>query len=115
MSGAELACSIGLSLFLTVALELTAALAAGFRSGRDLLLIVMVNVVTNPVVVLSYHTVSMHTCFNISATIICLEAWAILTEAWYYSKYGGFAQPLLFSVFVNLFSYGMGTVLNSVV
>ena len=95
-----------LSLGLTLILELALALVWGLR-GRDLALCALVNVLTNPVVVL------LHTLFPAGEVVLCLEAGAVLVEGAYYARYGArVPRPWLFSLCANLWSYSMGLLIG---
>ena len=97
------------SLILTILLESGFFLLVGKRNGKDLLLLVLVNVITNPVVVLLYLLALLYTDWDNVLIIAPLELFAVLTEGFYYSKYGqDFGRPYLFSTLANLFSFGTG-------
>ena len=97
------------SLLLTLVLETGFFLLMGKRDKRDMLLVVLVNILTNPVVVLSYWLVAIYTDWNLIIVVIPLELLAVLAEGYYYKRYGqGFKHPYLFSVGANAFSFGMG-------
>ena len=108
--------ALALSLALTIALEVVFALAAGKRGQRDLLLVVLVNALTNPVVVLSYWLSVFYTGWSPPVVKGVLEVWAVGTEALCYKKYGrDFRHPLLFSILANAFSFGMGLLLQKLI
>jgi len=101
------------SLALTLALEAGFFLLAGMRDKKDMLLLVLVNIVTNPVVVLLYWLASVYTDWNLVFVIIPLEIFAILIEGYCYNKYGrGFKRPYVFSVCANMFSYWTGVLIQ---
>jgi len=102
-----------ISLILTLILEAGFYLLVGKRNKKDLLLLVMVNIITNPVVVLSYWLAVLYMNWNPVLTVISLELGAILVEGFYYKKYGqDFKRPYLFSAAANTFSYGTGVLLQ---
>jgi len=108
MSG-ELLTALAVSLIFTVILEAGFFLLTGKRSKKDLLLTVMANIITNPAVVLLYWLAVLNTGFNRAIIKIPLELFAILTEGYYYKKYGqDFKRPYLFSVAANVFSFSIG-------
>ena len=79
---------------------------------KDFLLVIFVNILTNPVVVLLYWLTILYTELNINIALIPLELFAILTEGYYYKKYSSsFDRPYLFSFIVNMFSYWIGVLL----
>lgn len=104
---------LGISLGITVTLELLFAFTAGKREKKDLLLVCLVNVLTNPAVVLAYYMATSYLAWNTLLYKIPLETMAVLVEAYYYKSYGkSFRRPLLFSFFANLFSFGIGEIYN---
>jgi len=112
MSGTLLG-SLGLSLLLTLVLETGFFLLTGKRGRRDLLLVVLVNVLTNPVVVLAYWLIVFYTSLNHVIMKAVLELAAVLAEGYYYKKYGqAFQRPFLFSFAANAFSFGIGLLLQ---
>ena len=110
--------SLAVSLFLTIALEmgffiLKSKLFTGKHDKKDFLLVVLVNVLTNPIVVLLYWLTAIYTEWNTSIVLIPLELFAVWTEGFYYKKYGsGFRRPYLFSAAVNIFSFGTGLLIQ---
>lgn len=103
--------SLAVSLLLTLIFEIGFYFAVKNRTcnKKDLLLLVLVNVITNPVVVSVYWFVRLYTDWNVYLAIVPLEVGAVLVEGWYYKKYGqGFKRPYIFSLFANGFSYGLG-------
>ncbi|MCL1896486.1 MAG: hypothetical protein FWG03_08070 [Clostridiales bacterium] len=84
--------------------------------AKDLLLVVLVNVITNPVVVLLYWLAAAYTEWNAIIILIPLELFAVLFEGCYYKKYGkGFKRPYLFSAAANMFSFWMGMLIQSII
>ena len=105
--------SLGLSLALTLVLEAGFFLLVGKRDKKDLLLLLLVNILTNPVVVLSFWLTTRYTGWNPVLVIIPLELFAVLTEGYYYKKYGqSFKHPFLFSLAANAFSFGVGQLIQ---
>jgi len=107
-----MAYSLVVSLILTIILETGFFLIVGKRNKKDLLLVVFVNILTNPIVVSLYWLAFFYTGWNRAAVTAALELFAVLTEGYYYKKYGkGFKYPYLFSIAANAFSYGTGVLL----
>lgn len=100
--------TLAVSLLLTLALEGVLALLWGVKSRRDWLLLLAVNVVTNPIVV------SLHALLGGGWPVTAaLEASAVLAEWLAYRKWGRDTRPaFLFSLCANCFSYFSGIVLN---
>ena len=109
----ELLAAHAVSLALTLVLEIGFFFIIGKRNKKDLLLVVLVNILTNPVVVLLYWLVVLYTDWNTTIIKIPLEAFAILTEWYYYKNYGqGFKRPFMFSFAANMFSFLIGVLVQ---
>ncbi|WMJ22848.1 hypothetical protein RBG61_12760 [Paludicola sp. MB14-C6] len=109
----DLCITLLISLGLTLFFELLFALITHKRNAKDYLLICLVNVITNPVVVLAYMLLTSYTNWYPVFIIIPLETLAVLVEAFYYKTYGlEFKHPFYFSLGANVFSYSIGFVLN---
>ena len=107
--------SLAVSLILTILFETGFFLLIGKRNKKDLLLVILVNIITNPVVVLSYLLALLYTDWDHVLIIAPLELFAVLTEGFYYSKYGqDFRRPYIFSALANLFSFGAGVLLQRI-
>ncbi len=99
--------ALAASLLLTLLFEGAFALAAGVRTGRGLLLVLLVNTLTNPPVVL------LSTLFPSPLLKFALEAAVVLTEWLIYRRCADFLRrPFLFSLSINAFSYLAGAALN---
>ena len=106
--------SLGVSLGLTLVFEGAFALLWGLR-GRDLLLCLVVNLLTNPPVVF------LTLCWRHFASspawlpVPFLEAAAVLAEGHFYRRDGEkVRRPYLFSLCANAFSFGLGLLVNAV-
>lgn len=109
----ELIFALTVSFILTIALETGFFLLIGKRNKKDLLLVVFVNIITNPAVVMLYWLAILYTDWNHTVIKIPLEIFAVLTEGYYYKKYGqDFKHPYLFSIAANAFSFGFGVLLQ---
>jgi len=108
--------SLLLSLGLTLVFEAAFFFCIGNRDKRDLLLLVLVNVITNPVVVLLFWLNSYYTRWNVVLVTAVLEVLAVMAEGLYYKRYGqSFRRPFLFSLAANAVSYGLGLLLQALV
>ncbi|MCI7189734.1 MAG: hypothetical protein MR998_03700 [Lachnospiraceae bacterium] len=102
----ELFLKLVISLLLTLVTEFPVAFLFQAK-GKDLLLVFLVNILTNPAVVL----VSTLTGDRVSLQMI-LEGMAILAEGFYYNKYSTYMRKgFLCSFCCNLVSYGAGLLL----
>lgn len=104
--------SLALSLGLTLLIELPLALLLGLRKGLDLICVALVNVVTNPSVVLILNLVSLRGTPP-WYLIAGLELAAVAVEALFYRKCLSRCplHPLLFSLILNGISYLGGCLL----
>ena len=105
--------SLAVSLGLTLAVELTFALLCGKR-GRALLLTALVNVLTNPLVVLAALLWRYHSLPGYGWLVAAAEAFAVFTEGGIYQKKcrEDFSRPYLFSLAANALSYSVGLILQ---
>ena len=109
----ELLSALAFSLILTLILEAGFFFLAGKRNKKDLLLVILVNIITNPLVVLLYWLAVSYTAWPAVVVIAPLELFAVLAEGYYYQKYGqDFKRPYLFSAAANMFSFGIGAIIQ---
>lgn len=103
--------SLVLSLIMTWLLELAFAFLLGIRRSKDLFLILLVNLITNPAVV--YLALTFRYSLPSRFLIPLLESLAVAVEALYYRSYAlTIRHPWLFSLAANGFSYGIGWLLQ---
>ncbi len=103
------------SLLLTIILELAFALIWGVRQKRDLIVNVLCNTLTNPVVSCIYYycyfVLGLSGAGRVVALIL-LEISAVLTEWLIYKKKTDINRPMLFSLGANGFSYFTGLLIS---
>ena len=100
--------SLLLSLGLTLVLEGLYGLIWRLKERRDWLLLVAVNVVTNPIVVALYHLSNGHWL-----VVAALEVAAVLAEWLAYRRWGRETRPaFLFALCANCFSFFSGLLLS---
>lgn len=93
-------------------MELLLALLWGIR-GRSLYPVALVNLLTNPPVVMLHLLFSMHGYGYFLHTLLP-ELAAIGVEAWILSRWDTeIRRPVLFALCANIFSYSMGVLLQS--
>ena len=101
------------SALLTLVLETVFFFLTGKRDKKDLLLIILVNLLTNPIVVLTYWMLTNYMNSNEILVKTILEISAVLIEGYYYKKYGrNFHHPYVWSASANAFSFGMGILIQ---
>ena len=96
--------TFAISLGLTLLLEVPFAWLWGLRCRHNLTVAVLVNILTNPAVVLLK---------ALGVPILLLEAAAIAVEGWCYQTCGeAVNRPWRLALLANVFSYSAGLVLN---
>ncbi len=112
----DLVWTLLISLGLTIVLELAFALIFKVRRTYDLILVIVVNIITNPAVVLLNYLLLRHTDIPQLLIVLILEAAAVLVEGIYYKRYAEkVRRPFLFSLGANTFSYFIGLILTKIV
>lgn len=107
--------TFALSLGLTLILETAVALLCRLR-GRDILLLILVNILTNPAVV--YLDMLCGTLLPGGNDLwqIPLELAAIAAEALCYARFASaIRRPWTFALVANLFSYGCGLLIQTLI
>lgn len=100
------------SLILTIVLETVLGSFLGIRSKDDLILLCMVNLLTNPVAVLTSYLARGLLPFSIRRFQIFLELIVVVVEGFYYKRYSKkIRHPWLISIVLNVSSYGCGILL----
>lgn len=111
----KLVMSLGLSLGLTLLLESGAAFLLGFRKKQDFLLIFLVNVFTNPLVVLVLNlTALLSQAAPPWYLIAMMEVFAVCAEWYLYRRRLQHARwnPFALSLLLNTISYLGGLLLS---
>ena len=106
--------SLVLSFLVTVVMELAAALLLGLRDRRSLLVVFLVNVVTNPVVVFLLNVDFLYglPVGRVPLTAF-LEVSAVVVEALLYRlALKGERNPFFLALILNFASYGAGILIN---
>lgn len=99
--------SLAVSLLLTLALELGYALLWGV-GRRDLPLVALANVLTNPVVVLCYTAAAVFIPRLLIPAVAVLEVGAVVVEGWLFHTRSDIRFPWAFGLCANLFSLTIG-------
>ncbi len=104
--------SLIVSLLLTEVIELVFALVWGVR-GRELWLVVLVNLLTNPLAVLGYALLRNVLPWPLLWIQLPIELMVFVLEALLYLRLSRtIRRPLLFALCINLVSYGLGLVIG---
>lgn len=101
----------------TIVIELIMSLLLGIRNKKDILNVILVNIMTNPLVVSILMYITYNRLFNITISIIILEILVVLTEGFTYKKVLTFDKinPYVLSLILNISSYFIGELLNNII
>lgn len=104
-------------LICTIIIELTIALIIGIRDKLDIINVILVNIITNPLVAI------IPVYFNIfyslkmrNIVLIILEILTLIFEGIIYKKYLNYKKlnPLIISFILNFSSYFIGDIINKI-
>ena len=105
-------------LLCTIIIELSVSILLGVRNKKDIINIVLVNVVTNPIVVLFPYIIGLR--YGNSPRYIVLFILEILTfifEGCIYKKYLKYNKinSYILSLILNIMSYFIGNIINNII
>lgn len=106
------------SLVCTLIIENVGAYLLGVRNIKDFVNIVLVNILTNPLVVsISFSTNILAGVEFKNIVLLFLEIFAVIAEGYVYSKYLEHKKinGYLLSLILNFASYSIGFLLNSII
>lgn len=107
--------SMIICLVCTLIIELIVALVLSVRDKRDLLNIILVNILTNPLVVSI--SLYIHVCYGnyyYRISMVILEVLVFIVEGIIYKKVlKREINPFLLSLILNASSYGLGLIINN--
>lgn len=107
--------TLALSLLLTLLLEGLFALLWGLRGWREWAVLALVNLLTNPAVVLLYHLSTGLWGMNALWVTLILECSAVAVEWRCYKLCSDqLKRPFLFALLANAFSYGLGLIIQMI-
>lgn len=108
--------SLVISLFLTLMIEISLAAIVKVRDEENLITVMWVNVLTNPVVVFTANMTSIlfDNYFITRAVIYFLEIMVVIVEGCLFKKYLKETKinPYLFALYLNGISFLTGEVIN---
>lgn len=104
--------SLVLALLMTEAIEIPVCLLWGMR-GRDLIFVVLANVLTNPMLNVLYAIACFYTAIPPAAALAVLEIAAVFTEWLVYRGATGAKWPFLASLTANATSFGLGLLITT--
>ena len=102
-------------LLLTIIIELLFSIIFKVKNKKDLLNIILVNIITNPIVVITpiYLNLKYGLVYR-NISLIILEILTILIEGLCYKKVLNYKKinPFLLSIILNSLSYSIGEIIN---
>lgn len=111
MSTQTLLLCMAVSLLLTIAIEVTTGFILGARK-EQLMIILAVNLLTNPAVNVIYQALCYYTDIHIVIITAVLEILAVTAE-WLIYRRNDFERPFRLSLILNALSYFIGVMLNN--
>ena len=113
----ELILTFGLCLIVTLIIEEAGALILGIRKRFDLIVILITNILTNPVAVLINMVMGSFTSVPKPIYIALIEIVVFLIEALIYSKllYSKRPSPVILSLILNLASFLFGSAIVALI
>lgn len=105
-----------ISLGMTIVFELIFCFAFKLRGTYNILLVILVNTLTNPPVVLLNYLLRQNTDLPQTLIVITLEITAVVVEGVYYKRCAeDIKHPILFSLGANAFSYFSGLLITYII
>lgn len=101
-------------LLVTIIIELLVALILKVKDKKDILNIILVNTMTNPLLVSLTVYITYNRIFNRIASIVILELIVVIIEGFTYKKILNFKKinPFVLSLILNTSSYFIGEIIN---
>ena len=102
-------------LILTIIIELVGGLILGIRNKKDIINVILVNIVTNPIVVSIPILVYLYFGYDYERlSLYILEVITLFVEGFIYLKVLNYKKinPFLISLILNLSSYLIGELIN---
>ena len=100
------------ALLMTEAIEIPVCLLFHMR-GRDLIFVVLANVLTNPLLNVLYAIACLYTSIPPAAVLAVLEPAAVAAEWLVYRSATGAKRPFLASLAANAASFGLGLLITT--
>ena len=104
------------SLLFTVIIETVIGIIIGIRNKKDILNVVLVNIITNPFVTIIPITLNLYvSVYARRISLIILEILVLITEALIYKKVLNYKKINWFivSLILNVSSFGIGELINN--
>ena len=102
----------------TIVIEVIVSLFLKVRKGKDIANIILVNILTNPLVVtIPFYMNISYGLFSRNVTLLIMEVLVVLVEGLIYKKYISYKKtnPYLLSLIINFSSYVIGNLINYII
>ncbi len=105
------------NLSLVLASELSVSFLLGARTIRKLSTVALINVITNPLAVMLVLYLHVRIGTWPYSLILCLEILIVILEGFMFSRFQMFKEknPYLISLLLNLVSFGIGEIINTLI
>ncbi len=105
---------LALNLAIVFAAELPISFAMGARTARKIITVVLINIITNPTVVLSALCMTLFFAKWQNIGVLILELFVFFVEGFMFSKFKIFGKrnAYLASLLLNIVSFVVGEVIN---
>lgn len=100
-------------LLITILIETSLSIILGLRKKIDIINVVLVQVVTNPIVVSTSLYLSIYHSSIRNIVVLILEVLVVLSEGFMYKKFLSFKKinPFILSIILNLVSFLFGLII----
>jgi len=110
--------SLLISLFSTEIYEVLISIMLGIREKRDIKVVILANLITNPIVVYTANLLLIKSNYIVLNTvIIIMEVLVVIGEALIYKKYLKYDKksPWIISLINNFLSFTIGNIINIII
>ncbi len=111
--------SLVISLVLTIVIEVILALIIGVRGNKNIINVIWINCLTNPIVVGTTNLVYLisNSLLMRNIVLILLEILVVLVEGILFRKFLEEVKikPLILSLYLNGLSFGIGLIINLII
>lgn len=107
-----------ISLICTILIEVIVSIILKVKNKKDILNIVLVNILTNPIVVAISFIINIYIGIKIrNISLIFIEILVVIIEGRIYKKHLEFKNinPYMLSLILNIASYGGGLIINKLI
>ena len=106
-----------LPLIITLAAETAAGLIAGYRTIRQIRVIILANILTNVILNLAVFVLRLYVYYKtVNVLILVFEVLVVLAEALLYRRFlKGCRHPLVFSAAANAASFAAGCLVSLII